>query len=899
MIKVENLTKIYQAKNNMQVKALDNLSFVLPDNGLVFVIGKSGSGKSTLLNMLGGLDGMTSGDIVADGNRFSQFKQKDYDKYRNTRIGFVFQDFHLIDGLNVYDNVSLSLDLQNKPDKQAVLDAIEKVGLAGVEKRFPQELSGGQKQRIAIARALVKKPNIILADEPTGNLDSKTSKQILDLLKEVSDECLVVTVSHNLPDAYKYADRIIELEDGKIKKDVQKTADFCDEVVITDKTIKIPQREILPKEKTAINTALKKGGITRFEQAGTEYKPTEQPEYVDKKVELRSSKITFKKGLGLITKMSRKSLLFSVFYSIMTACVIIILATSQILVAFDTNKIVQREASSAGNSAVVMRRNWSEGNEQHSMNLSITAPVTAEDEHFFVSGGADNFDRLVNYSFAITGYGATSTVAGGKMAQTSLAKNIYVNELAGTLVTDEEFLLQTFGKNGVLPLHCGDIEDKPYGVVVTDYFVDSLLFNAYGDKHEFSYQDMLGEIKPKFQVGGSNYLILQRVGYINAIIDTDYETKYKDLLAQYENKENLNSKEIARTEMFTRAADEICQYLAVGYSTNPNFVQALQGSEAQQGAYMGYSTAKNPDDITTLSTVSTGFYLYKGSENEKIGALTGNEMVMLYTVYNSLFKTDYSSKIGEGTPLKDFVPHDVVFTVYDRMDATLSKPLRTYTFTIKKLTQYPTGSPYCAYVSDEYYSQVKANMYYTSALYFANDNNADLVYDLANERGFLTDSIIVSSVQTMAKAVSVFSDLFKLISFVLYVAAIFLVIYFGLKTVNKRMYEIGILRGLGSKNRSIAWMFAFQIVVTGIVTCIMSYFGLYVFVNIADEVLVRALMASSQGYSMLNIELISFNVPIIIADCGGVMLLSLLSTLIPLFALRRVKPINIIKAKEL
>ena len=112
MIKVENLTKIYNTKNNEKVKALDSLNFVLPDTGLVFVIGKSGSGKSTLLNMLGGLDGMTSGDIVADGNRFSQFAQKDYDSYRNSRIGFVFQDFHLIDSINVYDNVALSFDLQ-------------------------------------------------------------------------------------------------------------------------------------------------------------------------------------------------------------------------------------------------------------------------------------------------------------------------------------------------------------------------------------------------------------------------------------------------------------------------------------------------------------------------------------------------------------------------------------------------------------------------------------------------------------------------------------------------------------------------------------------------------------------------------------------------------------------
>ena len=197
------------------------------------------------------------------------------------------------------------------------------------------------------------------------------------------------------------------------------------------------------------------------------------------------------------------------------------------------------------------------------------------------------------------------------------------------------------------------------------------------------------------------------------------------------------------------------------------------------------------------------------------------------------------------------------------------------------------------------YNTAKENMCIKTAMYFEDTTKIEQIFEVAEQNDFIADSVVVSSVQTMAKAVSVFGDLFKLISFVLYVAAIFLVIYFGLKTVNKRMYEIGIIRGLGGKNRSLAWMFALQIIITAIVTCVLSYFGLYIFVNLADAVLVRALMASSSGYVMLNIELISFNVPIIMADCGGVMFLSLLSTLLPLLTLRKVKPINIIKAKPI
>ena len=884
MIKVENLTKIYKSKNSFDCKALDSLNFVLPDTGLVFVIGKSGSGKSTLLNMLGGLDGMTSGDIVADGNRFSGFSQKDYDSYRNSRIGFVFQDFHLIDSINVYDNVALSFDLQAHEDKQAVLDAIEKVGLKGFEKRFPQQLSGGQKQRVAIARALVKKPNIILADEPTGNLDSKTSKQILNLLKEVSSKCLVVTVSHNLPDAYKYADRIIELEDGKIIKDVQKTQEFCDEVVITEKTIKIPQREILPKEKTAINSALKKGGITRFEQAGTEYEQTIQPEYQDEKVELKPSKFKFKKGIGLMAKMSRKTLLFSVFYSIMTACVIIILATSQILVAFNTNKVVQREITQNDSPAVVVRKNWPDGYADHNTNMTYMVNLTNKDRQAFESANVGKYYELTNYSFGFGTSVASDSALQVLPGKNSLSKNPYVTELFGTLITDEAFLAKAFGKDGKLSFVCKLPTEHPGGIYVTDYFADCFFSYRLVPEEERDYESLLGKYNySSAGLKGEGYTN----GYINGIIYTGYKTKYKDLLQMY--KDKVPQQEIARSAIFARAADDIGQYLAIGYTTNPAFLTAIKDSYVAEMAKLSYRTYIDNDANRGFSQL---FFLERDSTYVKTN-LTGNQAVMRYDVYNQLFKTDYTST----TSKTEFVPHQVKFYSYDYVDFNRTNPT-VYTLDIVGLISSSKGS-YGIYVSDEMYDRAKENMLIKTAFYFDDTTKVDTIFEVAQTTNFIADSIVVSSVQTMAKAVSVFGDLFKLISFVLYVAAIFLVIYFGLKTVNKRMYEIGIIRGLGGKNRSLAWMFALQIIITAIVTCILSYIGLYIFVNLADEVLVRALMASSNGYTMLNIELISFNVPIIMADCGGVMFLSFLSTMLPLLTLRKVKPINIIKAKEL
>lgn len=218
MIEFSKLSKTYSPKRGVPVKALKNVSFCLPDRGLIFILGRSGSGKSTALHLLGGLDTCTEGEIIIDGKSTKNFSQKEWDAYRNTEVGFVFQDYNLFERFNVAKNISLALELQGKTEREAVLHALEKVGLAGYEKRSPKELSGGQRQRVAIARAIVKDPSILLADEPTGALDTETGEEIFSLLKELSSEKLIVVVSHDREFAEKYADGILEFADGELIK---------------------------------------------------------------------------------------------------------------------------------------------------------------------------------------------------------------------------------------------------------------------------------------------------------------------------------------------------------------------------------------------------------------------------------------------------------------------------------------------------------------------------------------------------------------------------------------------------------------------------------------------------------------------------------------------------------
>lgn len=221
MLKLVNITKEYQLDKD-SVLALHDVSIEFRKNEFVSILGPSGCGKTTLLNIIGGLDRYTNGDIKIDGISTKQYDDVDWDTYRNRRIGFVFQSYNLIPHMNILKNVSLSLTLAgvNKDEaRERALQALEKVGLASQAKKKPNQMSGGQMQRVAIARALVNDPEIILADEPTGALDSESGIQVMDLLKEVAQDRLVIMVTHNPALAEEYSTRIVYLKDGEVVGD--------------------------------------------------------------------------------------------------------------------------------------------------------------------------------------------------------------------------------------------------------------------------------------------------------------------------------------------------------------------------------------------------------------------------------------------------------------------------------------------------------------------------------------------------------------------------------------------------------------------------------------------------------------------------------------------------------
>ena len=261
VLKINSLKKYYGTSNNI-TRAIDGISLEVLEGDFVAIMGASGSGKTTLLNCISTIDNVTSGTIYVDGIDITNIKDKDLADFRREKLGFIFQDFNLLDTLTIEENIALSLII-NKVNYKAIDKRVsviaEKLGIKDILKKFPYEVSGGQKQRCACARALINNPKLILADEPTGALDTKTSKQIMELIKEISKEKLVIMVTHNPDLAKKYATRIIEVKDGEVISDSLPKEKYKDKNNIEIKKTKM---SLLTALKLSFNNIRTKKGRT-------------------------------------------------------------------------------------------------------------------------------------------------------------------------------------------------------------------------------------------------------------------------------------------------------------------------------------------------------------------------------------------------------------------------------------------------------------------------------------------------------------------------------------------------------------------------------------------------------------------------------------------------------------
>ena len=350
MLQLQDVKKTYKTKAG-DVHALDGVSLTFPEKGLVFITGKSGCGKTTLLNVIGGLDGIDAGEILIQDKKFSEFSASEYDSYRNTFIGFIFQEYNILPEFTVEKNIKMAMELQGaKADDETFNKLLADMDIKDLKSRKPSELSGGQRQRVAIARALVKQPRIIMADEPTGALDSNTGVQVLDTLKKLSESRLVIVVSHDREFAEKYADRIIHLEDGRVVQDVTFSEKELDgNVCEQGETFFVREgSDLTDKEKNELAEAIK---------VRKKVEIIENPRFRDKKdtgeVTLRESKaISFRKSkmkLKSAAQLGMKSLVVKpvrlVFTIIISALAFAIFGIFDTVANFSTAKVLENQLS--------------------------------------------------------------------------------------------------------------------------------------------------------------------------------------------------------------------------------------------------------------------------------------------------------------------------------------------------------------------------------------------------------------------------------------------------------------------------------------------------------------------------------------------------------------------------
>lgn len=893
MIQVRNLTKEYFSENKTSQIALKDVSFDLPSRGMVFIIGKSGSGKSTLLNILGGLDYQTDGEIIVDGNYFSKFEDKDFDNYRNTYLGFVFQNFHLVENLNVKENINLALELQGKKNKKALKEVLEQVDLVGFEKRYPSELSGGQQQRVAIARAIIKKPRLVLADEPTGNLDSKTSKQILDVLKKLAKNTLVVIVSHNKDDANNYADRIIELSDGEIIRNVERKSNVDFQLIEND-VINFPHNvRLTQNELNKINEAVKLGGY-KISQKNELFKDSRRFFEKGKFIKLRPGRMKYNKVVKLAKKFAKGTYVNSFITSLIIGCIVILLCICQTFATFTGGGLKEEAIAYNEETAYVLRKGYYDGVIYPSLVQNYHVRIDEEEiQEFYDKGYKGKIYKLYNKTLPFSNKVYTSNADSLVNVNYATTDDLYIKYGRGILDCDIEFLAKKYAENGKLNVLAGSLEEgfKDNGIVITDYFADAIIY------HNPQYL-LLGKDKAYESIVEQAHINNRFT--VKAIISTAYLSRYKNLVDIMMSKNNIDGavdfaskyEELKKSKEFYLFANELTDYFSIGYYIGDKPVLDAMLEDATNTHCQTYlnNTSyfdENNNELaltTRYSAVAEGHY----------STAPDGEMHMGINIYNSLFGTNLES---EDSP--DFKERTITIKTYDIDDIDKENPIVTKTFKITKVLSIKTKVVMC--VSNNDLKDLSKNLIIPYALYFDDVESITSIHNASNQEGngFFSTNEYFRAIYKIQDIVTIFNDIFIIIFLVLVVVCIILMVSYMKKNIDHKKYEIGILRAIGGKNIHLFWIFFYQILLITILIFFFSIGGMILLDTPINNILVTNLVNYLKIDLIKDVIIVKFELSLMAIVNGLIILLALITSIISLLRLRKIKPINIIKEKEI
>ena len=872
MIIIKNLTKKYSIRGNDDVVALSNINITLPDKGLVFVIGKSGSGKTTLLNLLGSLDSPTNGEIIADGTKVHAMNESEASIYRNDYVGFIFQDFCLIDTLSVEDNIKVSLDIKNQNDAELINESLKLVDLEGFNKRLPRSLSAGQKQRVAIARGYIKKPRLLLCDEPTGNLDSKTSEQILDILKKLSQETLVVIVSHNVEDAYKYADRIIEISDGKIVKDLTNEIGSSNYIVQEDKLYVSSVDRLSKEDLETINKKIENKEIKSLHSHNELFVEKKENDGEMHEISLQNHTYSFKNKTKLAWKFQKKRIFSSFIISIISATLMVLFGLCQFFNAFSLNDVVKKTLESGDQNVFALKKAYYADNRHSKILTSSLVSITDEDINNIASTDyKGKVYPLYSYHLPIS-LDSWSLLNEITVNDSNNFKELYIQETYGVLPLDEDYLHDLFGNYEIV----GNPNDKEDGLIITDFVADSILH--YRNDTYQQYEEILGKYANK---DNSSF------AYINAIIKTDYKTKYKDVIDQfttyYQESNYKELDDLLNSDEYLHFFEDVKNRLGINYSLNQDFINASISLNARDFTMLTDTQVEVPEHAKRIDIASQ----WASIDNKYGYHLPNNTMGISLETFKKLLS------------LPDSTTYEEV-SIYNNTEINLIRYRKYHPDNVPVLTKsiniqiFDTG--YFGYIaSEDLLLELRKYDVIPYAIYLNDLNTASNAYMALMDTPFIARSSMIEAGVEINKVVTVFSDLFVLILLFVLVGILLIQGFYIFIALKMKQKDIGILKALGMKNKDLTIVYILQNCFVMFITLILFSIGLVIFTNVANGILYNSFMSYLKNPALKMINILTFNPVILIIDLFVIIGINIWLILVPFIVMKRIKPIDIIR----
>lgn len=854
MIKITNLSKIYDGETPLY--ALDDVNLSFENKGLVFIVGKSGSGKSTLLNMIAGFDVPTFGKVEYCNQDLKMYSPYELDNYRNSAIGFVFQDFCLIETLTVYQNIKMAFDFKNKNcSKEKIDEILSNVEMNGYGKRYPRQLSAGQKQRIAIARAVAKDAKIILADEPTGNLDSKTTIQILNLLKKLSEDRLVIIVSHNKEDAFKYADRIIEIGSGKIISDKARNLNYTNQLSIDGNKITLPNNLRLNKEQlNDINLKIKQHkGKIHISKCDDEFIPHSKNENIKTDYKNEKTKMGFFNMLKYSYLFFKNQVFSFIIIVLIVTFLVTTLSISLQFAGYDGTLQYEQAMENSNTSVVFLKQESSLNNNDAYLTEYFMSEYDVSNDEQIISKFERTPYKITNICLPITThqeilYKWNTTTSGLYKGAISRVNNL--------IICDQTYLNTIFADENGNIKYIGDISSSADGIIITDFVADKFLKSS-----------ILGSFSSYEQLIDSDEIFLLTGINITGIVITDYQEEYGDILT--ENDSEQTNQEALAADVY----DVLLYQYGVAYTLNPTY----------------YETYIN-DAKENLDSVST--YKAEYSYNNKIIPLTNhlinfddslkdNEVMLSYSLYNSLFDCNVTPSNSSEFEIKEI---------------DFSKQFVSSEKTLNLKLKIVGLSPTKTIFSSSLRNDILNDSFFQVGVAIL-DATGDVITSAPSLNLYVTNSRI-TVVKMAIRVVRVFKDLFTLLTGILIIAIIVIILVNSITTINKNIYNIGISRSMGAHMGELGFIYSSQMILFGALTIVLSLLTDYYSTGIIDKIIVNNISKIISVSGVKEINYVVFN-PVITAICIGlIVILTIISILIPIYTIKKANPVNIIKSRD-